>query len=215
MLAILLNVILYLEDCSTWVHTKFPHLLRLNVIPLHRFTIIHFTTHPLMDKKGISHPLLLEPKAAMTRPAFRFPINPSGRVSVTNSGRWTFWTKGACVCNFDSFVKLPSVDIVPTDTLQPFMTKPHNDSLAGTWDLVCGQEGTGDVTADLGPFWAEVTVVWNKKWGPQVCLWEKQDRVFTLVSVRNVLECVVALPSSDTHIWAGRHLSFAGQVSSV
>lgn len=50
------------------------------------------------------------------------------------------------------FVKLPSVDIVPTCTLQPFVTRPHHDSLAGTRDLVCGQEGTGHVTAELGPF---------------------------------------------------------------
>lgn len=41
--------------------------------------------------------------------------------------------------------------------------KLHHDFLVGTWDLVCGEEGAGNITAELGTFWAEVTIVWNKK----------------------------------------------------
>lgn len=70
------------------------------------------------------------------------------------------------------FANLPTVDIVTICTQQQFMTKPHQDSLTGSWDLVCGQEGPGNRTEDLEPFRTEVTVVWSKKLGPRVCSWE-------------------------------------------
>lgn len=82
----------------------------------------------------------------------------------TNSGRWTFWTKGVWVCNFDRFCQIAFCSYCTNFHIQPFVTKPHHDYLPGTWDLVYNQEGTGHATAELSPpFWAEVTIVWNKK----------------------------------------------------
>lgn len=99
-------------------------------------------------------------KAAMICGVFRwFQKSESMCICGTKSEKWTFWTKGVCIWISIDFAELPTVEVVSSYTRQQFMREPQSHSLMGTWDLICGLEGTVKGTEALDPFCSKVTIV--------------------------------------------------------